>query len=340
MSKKAKHIFNFMLLLLLLSILDIVTAHTYLLQPQSRYQGLCIPAVDLNTNCCAQKPNQVSNTYRRGQIVKTEWGRNNHIGGFIRYSIVPLRQSDNLNIFNNDSNVFQYNCYAPQCIGDNNNFYAPDPPGTGYNQNKCSMNIKIPNWLPDGSYTIQWRWHSGGDNYNQRNLGLWDFIACHDFKIAGGPLFQKPQCPLFIGGDASNPNLNACEFFKDNTINTCTIEKGCFSWYAKAPPKTIMNCPTNILPGGMKNALNGIFLPGRSLPLYIGQTTQTHTNPGNQLINLNTINNQLKKPTPVRPPPTPLPSQIPSLPSEISQQICKDSKIVFFNKTFQFICNL
>ena len=332
-----------------LLLIPTIYAHTYLLTPTSRYQGLCIPAVDLNTNCCAQKPTTVSTTYRRGQIVNTQWGRNNHIGGFIRYSIVPLRLSDNLNIFNNDSNVFQYNCYAPQCIGINNNFYTQDPYGAGYNDNKCSMNVKIPDWLPDGSYTIQWRWHSGGDSYNQRNLGLRDFISCHDFRIQGGPLVSKPQCPLFIGGDASNPNLNACEFFKDNSLDTCILEKDCFSWYAKAPPKTIMQCPTNILPGGINNALKGIFLPGQKLPLYVGPTTQTNRNPGNQFINLNNINRQyrnLTSPTSMRPPrPTtsiqpisrPTTSNIPNL---NNIQRCRESFITFSNNSFQITCNI
>jgi hypothetical protein len=291
----------------------------------------------LATNCCANKPNNPTSVYTRGQIIKTQWGRNNHVGGFIRYSIVPLINSDTLNIFNNDSNVFQYNCYAPQCVGNNNNFYAPDQPGTGFNQNKCSMNIKIPNWLPDGSYTIQWRWHSGGDNFNQRNLGLWDFKSCHDFRIQGGPLLQKPQCPLFIGGDASNPNINACEFFKDNSINTCTIEKGCISWYAKAPPKTIMNCPTNILPGGMNNALKGIFLPGQQLPLYVGLTTHTNINPGNQIVNLNLINRQLKQ---IPKPPQQIPKPLPKPLQQSNIQKCKESFITFYNNTYQITCNL
>jgi hypothetical protein len=313
-----------------LTLITSTLAHTYLLNPKSRYEGLCIPAVDLNTNCCANKPNIVTTTYRRGQIVRTEWGRNNHIGGFIRYSIVPLSLSDNYNIFNNDSNVFQYNCYAPQCIGINNNFYTQDPYGAGYNDNKCSMNIKIPEWLPDGQYTIQWRWHSGGDSHNQRHLGLRDFISCHDFRISGGTLKQKPQCPLFIGGDASNPNLNACEFFKDNSIDTCIKEKDCFSWYAKAPPKTIMQCPTNILPGGMTNALKGVFLPGQKLPLYVGPTTQTNKNPGNIYINLNTIRQQLRNISPIISPT----SQI------TKPRRCKDSFINYVNNTFQFTCNL
>jgi hypothetical protein len=226
--------------------IPIALAHTYLLSPAARYQDLCQPTFD-NSNCCAQKPNTPAITYTRGQIVNTAWGRNNHIGGFIRFSIVPLANSDIPGIFDNDSTVFQYNCYAPNCIGHSNSFFTGDP-NYSYNGNRCTMNVKIPDWLPDGDYTFQWRWHSGGDSYNIRNLGLVDFVSCHDFSIRGGPLRPKPSCPLFVGGDASKPNLNACEFFKNVDINTCTDDKNCFGWFGKAPPKPSCNVLPILLP--------------------------------------------------------------------------------------------
>lgn len=275
-----------------LSLIADCLSHTFLITPPPRYNNLCIPSVD-NSNCCRTRPPFATTTYQRGQIINTEWGRNNHVGGFIRFSLVPLSQSDIPNIFNNNSNVIQYNCYAPQCVGTNNNFFNADPPGTPFNGNKCSMRLKIPDWLPDGDYTLQWRWHSGGDNYNMKHLGLRDFVSCHDLKIAGGSFNLKPSCPVFIGGDASNPNLNACEFFRWNDINTCTQEFNCFSWYAKAPPKAIMDCPSNILPGGMTNALNNIFQRGASLPLYVGNSQQPYRNPGNIFVNLNLLSTSL-----------------------------------------------
>lgn len=270
-----------------------VMGHTWLLNPTPRHDNLCIPVFD-NSNCCKPAPGGVLGaTYQRGQIISTSWGRNNHVGGFIRYTIVPLSQSDNPGVFENDAAVFQYNCYAPQCVGSGGNFFAGDPGGTPFNANQCSMNLRIPDWLPDGQYTIQWRWHSGGDNYNTRNLGLLDFVSCHDFNIAGGPLGTKPGCPLFIGGDASDPTKNACEFFKGNDINTCTVERDCYSWYGKAPPKAITECPTNILPGGMISALNGVFEPGQPLPLYIGRSSTPITNPGTVEVDFSSIYAQI-----------------------------------------------
>ena len=274
------------------SYITFASSHTYLLTPPPRINELCSP-LWTTSNCCADKPTDVRRlvTYTRGQLVLATWGRNNHIGGFIRFSIVPLALSDSPDAFNEQS-IFQYNCYAPNCVGRDNNFFGPDPPGTPFNGIPCSMYVKIPTWLPAGYYTIQWRWQSGGDNYNTRNLGLLDWKSCHDFRIQGGSMTSKPQCPLFIGGDRNAPNLNACEFFKSNDINTCTAERNCFGWYAKAPPKPILQCPTNILPGGMVNALQQRFETGRELPLYIGISNNTNQNPGGYTINLNVFRAQ------------------------------------------------
>lgn len=281
--------------LLCLNILVSVSAHTYMLSPQARYQDLCMPVFSGNSNCCAKKPseNNIVDTYARGQIISSSWGRNNHIGGFIRYAIVPLNQSDTHSVFENTDNVFQYNCFATQCVGADG-FFSGDGNNIDYNQIRCSINVKIPTWLPDGYYTFQWRWHSAGDSFNVRNLGLIDFVSCHDFKIQGGPLEPKPQCPLYIGGDAAKPNLNACEFFKWNDINTCTDQYNCFSWFAKAPPKQILECPSNILPGGVNSALKGTFSQGQSEPLYIGESEHPNNNPGTSLVDLNQIRLQLR----------------------------------------------
>ena len=257
-------------------------AHTWMLTPTSRYDNLCMPPVD-KSNCCKPQPSfeSINTKYERGKIIETTWGRNNHVGGFIRYSIVPLSISDNNGVFDLLSSIFQYNCYAPQCLGDGNNFFNGDPVGTPFNGIKCRMNVKLPDWLPDGYYTMQWRWHSGGDSRNQDALGLTDWVACHDFRIEGGPLNSQPQCPLFIGGDAEDPSKNACEFLKDNVINTCISDTDCYGWYGKAPPKVIMQCPSNILPGGVRSALNGVFQTGQALDLYVGPSNRKEPKPNN-----------------------------------------------------------
>lgn len=268
------------ILIFLTLLINSANSHTYLLTPQSRLQDLCMPAKSGNSNCCASKPNSVSTTYQRGQIIKTNWGRNNHLASFIRYSIVKLSESDTPDIFNKEENVFQYNCYMTDCYGTNNNPWVGDPSGTPFNGIKCNVNIQIPKWLDDGDYTIQWRWFSGGDSFGIHNLGLIDFVSCHDFKIQGGPKSNKPNCPLFIGGDVANPNLNTCEYFKDNVINTCVDDHNCYSWYYRAPPQKIIDCPDNIIT--LKDSINGNFI-GKKLPLFIGSTTNPNPNPNPSL---------------------------------------------------------
>lgn len=268
----------------------IANGHTWMLTPTPRLANLCMPVKNGNSNCCLPKPNSVNTVYTRGQIVSSSLGRNNHIGGFIQFSIVKLVDSDIPNIFNNDQNIFQYNCYASDCNGANNDFYAGDPNGTPFNGIKCNTKFQIPTWLDDGDYTIQWRWFAGGDSFGIRNLGLIDFVTCHDFKIQGGAKTSKPSCPLFIGGDANTPNLNTCEYFKDTKINTCTDEHNCFSWFAKSPPKKIIDCPSNIIT--LQDANNNNF-KGRNLQLYTGKTNHKISNPDpNQqalIPNVNTI---------------------------------------------------
>jgi hypothetical protein len=235
-----------------------------------------MPAKNGNSNCCASKPSGVGSTYQRGQIIQTNWGRNNHRNGIIQYSIAKLSESDNVGIFEQNENIFQYACYATDCVGANGDNWAGDPSGTPFNGVKCNVNVQIPNWLDDGEYTFQWRWYSGGDSFGIHNLGLIDFVTCHDFKISGGDKKEKPKCPLFIGGDVVNQNLNTCEYFKDNVINTCTDDRNCFSWYARAPPQNVIDCPSNIIT--LQDSINNNF-QGRELPLFVGATTNPNPNP-------------------------------------------------------------
>jgi hypothetical protein len=281
-------VFSLFVLSIISPLPPLVNCHTYMLSPKPRYADLCIPVFDSST-CCAGIPNNFATlpTYSRGQAVYTEWGRNNHVGGFIRYSITEIGNSNNQDSFE----TFQYNCYASNCVGYSSSIYTGDPGGSGYNTVKCTANVYIPDWLPDGTYTMQWRWHSGGDSYNIRELGLVDFVTCHDFNIKGGELKPKPICPLFVGGDESTPDLNTCEFFKSNDINACTDIHNCYSWFAKAPPKEILECPTNVV--------NKMRQETRKEPgerLFIGQTLTPNKKPDNiKPLDISTFITQFKQ---------------------------------------------
>lgn len=271
--------------------------HSYMSTPAPRVADLCIPVYS-DSNCCAPKPVVVTSTYTRGQVIDTVWARNNHIGGFVKFSIVPMSQSDVPGVFDLTASAFQYNCFGTDCVGSNGDFFGGDPDGTAEYGLPCSMKVQIPQWLPDGEYTLQWRWFSGGDSYDIRNLGLIDFVSCHDFRVLGGDFRPKPDCPLFVGGDASDPTKNACEFFKSNDVNACLDERNCISWFAKAPPQPIMSCPSNILKGGVLNGLAGNF-SARDSPttLFVGPTDHPEQNPGTESVDLDAIRAQLDVPT-------------------------------------------
>lgn len=269
---------NLYSLLLILLFINNVSGHTWLLKPQPRLDELVMP-VKGGSTCGRPRPSTATTTYRRGDIITLSWGRNNHNSGYIRLYVVPLSQSDDYASYNRN-NLVQTNCYMPDCTGANNSPFNGDPGGTPFNGLLCNIKFQIPTWLSDGDYTLRWLWSSGGDSFGLINLGLIDFASCHDFKISGGATGSKPSCPLFIGGDVADRSRNACEFFKNNIVNTCTDDRDCFSWYHKAPPDEIINCPTNVIT--LAQSQNNDFR-GSRLPLYVGPTSNTRTNPSPNL---------------------------------------------------------
>ena len=268
-----------------------VNSHSRLFIPNPITNELCMPVYS-NTQCCrSQKYNtdNIKNIWKRGDIIDVEYPRNNHIGGFIRWSIVEY---GNDILLDKRENLFQYNCAMTTCNGLNNNPFLADPNWEIDNGNMCKSTIKIPEYLNDGYYTIQFRIHSHGDSYNIRNLGLMDFVSCIDLEIRGGNFNQKPQCPLFIYGDVVNTDKISCEFFKDVKINTCIHDKTCYGWFARAPPKDIIECSSNILNGGLLNALQKKYTTNSSKELNFEETSHPLKNPNLSLnVNLENIKN-------------------------------------------------
>lgn len=255
-----------------------VYAHSRLFLPNPVTNELCMPIYS-NSQCCRNGQydiKNIQNIWKRGDVINVEYPRNNHIGGFIRWSIV---EHGNDILLDKSENVFQYNCAMTTCNGFNDNSFASDPNWEIDNGNMCKSIIKIPEYLNDGYYTIQFRIHSHGDSYNIRNLGLMDFVSCIDLEIRGGQLKQKSQCPLFIYGDVVNTNKISCEFFKDVKINTCINYRTCYGWFARAPPKDIIECSSNIIDGGLLNALQRKFTNNVTKELNFEETSHPLKNP-------------------------------------------------------------
>lgn len=259
-----------------------VQAHSFLAEPASARRNdfgkTCQPQWSPNSPCCASrdiaKPS--ATVYKRGQQVEFKWPRNNHAGGFIRLAVARFQDSDSYEAFNNG--VFHYNCHESKCQG----FIKDDPysyDNTPDHQNLCSSTFVIPNWLPNGQYTIQWTWFGGGIWYNNFNKGQTSYQSCMDFTISGDePVVPKPagQCPTFKGGDSHFPGQDTCRYFlssntKELGIRTC--DDGCDGTWTSGKPAALNQCT----PGdSSEDSLSG-GTPSNTLVSQPPTTTQSPT---------------------------------------------------------------
>lgn len=112
-------------------------------------------------------------TWARGDTVPLRWFRNNHEGGFVRWSLVPAARSGDQAA--HDAAAFAYGCYTvnrykctPEeevrhCGGDNT--------GSG-----ARYEARVPTNVPDGEYVLGWTWYGG---YNKPDIGTFEkLILC------------------------------------------------------------------------------------------------------------------------------------------------------------------
>lgn len=149
-----------------------------------------------------QVPNNPSVRVQRGQYVRFNVLRNNHAGGFSRYSIVNIKYMHNKNAHRR--NAFNFGCsdvrrtkcdprYKKRdCQFDKTNFYYIHW-------------VKIPTCIPDGVYVLGWAWYGGGERW-----GLFgDYYDCLFIRIKGGPFTRKYK-PSFVAGPTSTGKNGKC----------------------------------------------------------------------------------------------------------------------------------
>jgi len=158
----------------------------------------------------------------RGSTVAITWPRNNHPGGFIRWSWAQTSMSGITNLNTQaefDANVDFYECFEK---GGTTCSPASDPNGadsaaTNADQEGCSTAYVIPSFLADGAWTLQWAWFGGG-------YTLPDYYSCIDFTISGGSTLTSAGTPSFVGGDYSYPGQAMCKFFNNNQLGHAPTE--------------------------------------------------------------------------------------------------------------------
>lgn len=204
MPKATTIIFSVLFVFLLGTFVD---AHSYLLKPRAAIAGFnpreckglaCKACPPMNPD-----PRKMNNsagdpeaTWSRGQRVTIRWAKNNHVGGFIRFSFVPLnKRSDpiaheRLSFYYGCWEQNQHTCSPTQdCAADNNNV-------------ALRRSITVPRYLPDGVYVFGFLWF-GGVNFMGTASQFADYPSCSFIRIRGGKRLlrnDEPYVPWFAAG--------------------------------------------------------------------------------------------------------------------------------------------
>ncbi|TMW61434.1 hypothetical protein Poli38472_012625 [Pythium oligandrum] len=188
--------------------------------------------------------------YKAGQEIDVEWSRNNHLGGFIRYSMVPKGQDNKANF---DKNAFFYTCRETNCsLKQCKDKWCGDDAGSKDHQIKCRTKIKLPDYLPAGDYVLQWTWHAAGSSYGNVGWNTGNYKTCADIRLTTSGSGSKPKCPTFVGGDRvtkmENKPSDQCFYFDQNGLDKKEVKVGSGygedgkKLYKYGKPKEIEQC--------------------------------------------------------------------------------------------------
>ncbi|TMW64587.1 hypothetical protein Poli38472_011467 [Pythium oligandrum] len=193
-------------------------AHSWLTKPMARNPGPLVYSFG-GSGCPDTYPKQ-SVSYKSGETIDIRYWRNNHLGGFIRWSLVPRGKEDS-KLF--DDSVFAYTCResGPECLPKGQNTrYAGD--SSGDNTIACGDKITLPDYLPAGDYVLQWIWFGVGSSYGNLGWAEPQFRSCSDIKLTTSGSKTKPACPSFTGGDRvtklENKGNDQCFYFHTTDI--------------------------------------------------------------------------------------------------------------------------
>lgn len=219
-----------------------VEGHTIISSPAPR-ENVVHTNKDLLFECGAQQG--IAATYGRGTPITLRYGRNNHHGGFVQSSVLPLSQvsgtgAQQIAQFDDPANIVHVQCYNRGCFagGGGDKFgIGGDPKPDQFQSELCSGTIIIPAYLADGEYVIKTVVYGNGDSFGVRNMPHTSYSNCHNFRVAGGAaLVAKPAnrlksiqwdltdaaIPVMNSKTGSNvPATGHCMFNGANTHLTC-----------------------------------------------------------------------------------------------------------------------
>lgn len=170
-------------------------------------------------------------TWRRGDTVRICYSRNNHRGGFARFSLVPVNVM-NSREWHSKLTLF-HTCFdggAESCRSEG------VPCGTSRDTTHC-RNVRIPTVFPDGDYVLGHVWY-GGLHYKQTHGQFPDYYSCSFVRIQGGYTKCVDYKPFFNPGSVKRGSSmeksirNGMCHSASMTIGECGM-KGCWDMPAK-----------------------------------------------------------------------------------------------------------
>lgn len=225
---------------------SLINAHTFLLNPEpfyKRYETKSCTPESCNWACPQYPPpkgrtlnNDIDNpgaVWSRGQYTTIDWAKNNHNGGFVMFSMVPVSK-DFMNKQVHKDHALYFGCWeqgVTPCVGG-------EPCGTG--DEHLSRNFRVPECLPDGMYVFGYVWY-GGIQY-ERDIGQFpDYHSCVFVQVSGGVPLGDCR-PFYEPGDTGRyQNGNKCYSSIDEP-GPCT-KTGCTTPVVADIPKPFKSLP-------------------------------------------------------------------------------------------------
>ncbi|KAF4034166.1 putative lytic polysaccharide monooxygenase 9 [Phytophthora infestans] len=242
-----------------------IEAHSWLVKPVSRDTG---PRTTDGTIGCPKTNAGTPTPFSPGEEIDVRYWRNNHLGGFIRWSLSPDGSETASNF---DDNVFFYTCResGPDCVpaDGSTSRYAGD--SSGDHTISCGDTITLPDWLDEGDYVLQWVWFGVGSSYGNVGWAEPQFVSCADITLTSAGSSSEPECPTFVGGDRVTKNENLgndeCFYFYTSSIES-TQYKGSNEDYEQnyvfGKPSYVENCS-----GTRANSGNATMSPVTQSPV-------------------------------------------------------------------------
>ena len=182
-------------------------AHTNLAWPLPTRGGTCrLGGEEFKLDCPGPCPKVWSKTakntrkrpaatWKRGQIVPVRWQKNNHDGGFVRLTLVPVKKYMDKQA--HADYAFWWGCYNTgmyKCKNRGDKWEC----GTDEDGLAFRTKVKVPENLVDGNYVFGMTWY-GGVKWTNKDSYFSDYWACSHIRIEGGASLKKSWEPFWNG---------------------------------------------------------------------------------------------------------------------------------------------